>query len=163
MKKPRRKLKNLKINEISFVDRPAVEGALARLIKSEDCTLFYKTHAELEAAPTVIKTAPAAVVEKDEAMPETFEVAVAKLQQERGLSGTQALSAARSQFPELFAKYQISETPRVELVTKSETVVAFEKRIDETQTLFKCSRIEALRKAARTFPDELEAYRSALC
>lgn len=168
MKKLKRKLKNLRIDEISFVDRPAVEAALARLMKSNNSTLIYKTRAEVIAPhiPTRLEpvlVTPVALIEKEIAVPKSFDEAADALRREQKLSRTGAMIAAREQFPELYKVYQgeISDSPETSPITKSEAVQIFDKKIDEVQHRERCSRIDALRKAAREFPTELESYRSA--
>jgi hypothetical protein len=97
-------------------------------------------------------------------MPNSFLEAVGKIRRDQpNFSGTQALVAAREGYPALFKSYQESEaelgldTP----VAKSESVLAFEKAIDNVQLRDRCTRTDAMRKAALENPEALEAYRFA--
>lgn len=98
-------------------------------------------------------------------MPSSFLEAVAKVRREQPqISRTQALVAAREGYPSLFKSFQ--ESPAVEApstpVEKSEAVQKFERAVNDVQARDRCSRLEALRKAAREYPTELSAYRTAL-
>lgn len=57
MTKQRRRMKKFRIKEISAVDRPAQEAALALLMKS-DGTSFYKTHPHDKILDTTLELEP---------------------------------------------------------------------------------------------------------
>jgi hypothetical protein len=136
-------LKNLKLKELSFVDRPANQHA--RVV------LFKRNISE--------PVAKSASVEP----PKTFVEAIAKARRDDPqLSRTAAMSLTRENFPQLFDAYQgepIAETSRS--VEKSAAVVNFEKRVDDIRVRDRCSKSDAWRTAAREFPDEVDAYRVA--
>lgn len=165
----RRRMKKFRLHEISFVDNPAQEHALAVMMKRDDATLFYKTSepTPVESKPTLSQSPSLRTSEPERKsnMPNSFEEAVGIIRREQPhISRTQALSAAREGYPSLFKSYQ--ESPAAggpsAAVEKSEAVQTFEKTVSEVQARDRCSRIEALRKAAREYPNELSAYRTAL-
>lgn len=166
------RLKNIRLNELSLVDDPA--NPLARIVlfkRAADDDVKMTTD---ENGNTVVEKPKRNPTEKDtdfnEKLPSSFQGAIKSIRaRDPKLSHTAAMSEARKQFPKLFDEFQTEGRERAMKslappapVAKSAAVVAFEKRIDEMQALEKCSRIEALKAAAREYPQELEAYRSAL-
>jgi hypothetical protein len=95
-----------------------------------------------------------------------FDDAVERITQNDGCSKVEAMRRARRQHPELYEAYQAETRGRIakaapQPVTKSEHVLKFETLIDNIQMRDRCSRLDALCKAAREYPAERESYASA--
>lgn len=88
MTKRKHLLKDLQIDEISFVDRPANPRAVVTLFKRDDRD---------EAAPTTCPINKAAVA---------FTKRVDEIRFAEGCSGQEALRRARMNYPDEFAAYQ---------------------------------------------------------
>lgn len=140
------RLKRIKLKELSFVDAPANPHA---------CVVLFKRYDSFEKS-----------VEPNNE-PTRFIDAIRLLRKQNPkITGTSALRLTRQKFPQLFEEYQAegvaNSRKTMPIVQKSAPVLQFEKRIDEVQGRDRCSRIDALRAAAREFPDELGNYRTAL-
>lgn len=136
-------IRNLKLTELSFVDRPANPHARVVLFKR-----YVNDHVK------ITKSQP----------PQTFEEAFNKSRADNpSMLRTEALSRCRREYPTLFSNYQTAPNKSFDRqpIFKSSTVVSFEKCIDDIQSRNRISRLEAMRKAAREFPMECEAYRRA--
>lgn len=180
-------LTNLKLTELSFVPSGANKGAKVTILKHEPtlppCNPFLppltkgarKPAVEREAARRIeeaTKPAEVSVAERerlsrllddeDEAM-EPFEKAVAEQRKlNPRLSRIAAMSAVRKARPDLFEKYQAADpngSPNP--VAKSDAVLKFEGLIDKVQARDGCSRLEAMTRVAREFPDARESYARA--
>ena len=132
----KRIMRNFKITEISSVDRPAMEPALATLMKRRD----------------------------DKAAPASFEEAVAMLKAD-GLSTTRAMSRARDEHPALFAKYQAAGIDAVKKAAAPpqtpDAVAAFNKAVAQVRREQRCSATEAMSIVRRDEPELFKRYQAA--
>ena len=172
--KARRIMRTFKLREISCVDRPAQEGALALLIKREEPASQQENESDLA---KVIRSWLAGYEkrsgvrdsnrqEKEEVVmePASFEAAVAKLR-DGGLNATAAMQKVRTNHPALYQRFQ---NEGVEAVAKANTpkgppaaVLKFRGRCEAIQKDRRCSPNEALRRAREAYPEEFAAYQRA--
>ena len=141
------RLRKLRINELSLVDAPANPHARIVLFKRIDN--FVKNIRNDSSEPTSLVEATRLLRRRSSS-----------------LSRTGALRIARETYPHLYDAYQAEGVTNARnaapVVQKSAAVLQFDKRIDAVLGRDQCSRINALRAAAREFPAELENYRTAL-
>lgn len=172
-------LKNLSINELSFVEAPANQDAKVAVLKGGAAVLSDAAHpvrnivSKTAANPLLDRSpAPQVVAAKADAKPETkgsnsFADAVDQIAKRDGIPRHMAMSRARLAEPELFKSYQGEGPALVAKATparlqKSAAITTFEARIDQVQARDSCDRITALTKACREFPKERAEYSAAL-
>jgi hypothetical protein len=132
-----RLLKNIEVEEISLLSknsRPAVRGALVAIAKADHQQLDFTGH-------------------------------IAEIRKRDGCSRVEALARARIEHPSAFEAYQdggrVSSRPIERRIEKSDAASRFEKCVEEIRTRDRCTRLQALQKAAEEHPGELAAYRQA--
>jgi hypothetical protein len=165
-------LENLKLDELSFVDAGANKLASVSIFKRRDANPLLPPapiqkqppkptpEAELTEAEKKELQARAAQIEQRH---KNFDVVVDELAARDCLPRHIAMTKARCSHPELFAKHQAEAAEIIQksvpaAINKSDTFLAFEAKIDAIQSREGCSRLVALQKAARLFPDERRAY-----
>ena len=108
--KRRRILEKIKIDEISAVDKPAMEDALVTIMKRAEPTMNYLN--DLEDAVLVLRDRIDVLNKTLADRPERarpsqdFDEVVAAIRKRDNCSGTAAMSEARKSHPALFAQYQ---------------------------------------------------------
>lgn len=153
--KRRRIMKDFRITELSAVDRPAQGHALAVLMKRADD--------EQEYGMQVQKVGGDRVASFD-----SFEEAMQAIREREGCAQLRAMEEAASRHPDLLRKYN-DEGERIAKAAQDAAapkpvamaVTDFNRRVDEVMARDKVNKLEAMEKAAREFPAELDAYQSA--
>jgi|GraSoiStandDraft_57_1057295.scaffolds.fasta_scaffold172390_1 hypothetical protein len=141
----RRVLHKLILTEISAVDRPCQAHALAVIVK-------------WRSGP------PANLAKRKEGrMPESFDACVSEIRKS-GLSGCDALSAARRADPKAFAAYQADghvSRPIFKAASASKAVVDFQAVVRAIAKRDGCARSAAMSCARREHPELFDAYQQA--
>ena len=104
-------VRRLKLNEISVVDNPAQEGALARIMKRDteqepNMAKLTKAQAAAHGSRTFAYNLLKAEAEKDLAITAEFEKCVNEIRKRDKCNHRDALRTARFEYPEEFAAYQ---------------------------------------------------------
>ena len=182
----KRIMRQFRIDELSFVDRPAVEGARALAIKHRDkWHRYYKTTAEpapdTRTPPDTPDTSPkeekdmveryrartpprhAEPTEKQSAEP--FMRLVAEYQRDFQTTRTQALTACRTLHKRAFEAFQstgaVTSHPAVEKLATPAAVLKFRERVDEIAARDKIGKTDAMRRAREEYPQEFAALQRA--
>jgi hypothetical protein len=153
----RKIMRSFQIDEISSVVRPAQAGAVALLMKHDDPSSFHKRpQTELFMSP--LRTSP----QPHPASFRTFEEAVTYLKAHGAAGGTDAMSQARRQYPDLLAKYQAAPVakadPAAEFAKASRRMAKqkFDTLVDDIAERRKVSRTAAMRLARQQNPEAYE-------
>jgi hypothetical protein len=163
-----KKLTDFKIYEISAVDRPAQEPALARIIKGGDATLIYEPHPSERdplSTPKPRLPQPAATAMKRDPEPlafASFEKACQHLR-DHGAGRVDALQKARRQYPELFDEYQVEAVSEQRPVAKAKPkpISDFESLVEDIADRRRVTKSVALKIARVEHPAVFEAYQAA--
>ncbi len=135
-------MRSFVLDEISAVDRPAQEEALATIFKRED--------------PTVGEPEPPSF--------DSFEAAYGFFKR-NGASGTGAMQEAARRYPDLLDAYQaegaLSSRPSFEKEARSLAVQQFELAVDGIVMRDNVSRTVAMQRARQLYPAKFEAYQQA--
>lgn len=152
----KRILRELHIGKIAAVDRPCQEHARMTLMKRADDDEEYD---DMQIQK----------ITRDEPVSfPTLGAAMDHLRKVRGMSGSDAMSAAAREHPELLAKYQqdgeriakaAREAAKPRPVTKAEQ--DFQDRVDEIAKRDGIGRSGAMSKARAEFPTEFATYQEA--
>lgn len=138
-------IRAFKLDEISAVDRPAQEHALATILKrdtreAEDELMRYEKHIS---GPT------------------SFGAAVDRYRAQ-GFAGTEAMHLAATRHPDLLAKYQQGEAPpEPEPVPVSKAGLAWDSLVDSIAKDDGVPRSEAMRRARREHPAVFKAFQES--
>jgi hypothetical protein len=143
------KLKNIEIDELSLVDKGANPGARVCLFKRDD-----EEEPNMEFAK---------ITERPRSF-DSFESACAYLQQ-HGATRLQALAQAAHEQPDLLQKFNaegiaIAKAAQDVAAPRpiAKAIADFNKRVTEVMARDKISKLEALGRAAREFPDTFRAF-----
>jgi hypothetical protein len=124
------------IDEISFVDRPAQEGAIMTIIKHYAPNSF-----------------------------DSFEKRIEDIAARDGISKLDSMRRARVEYPREFEEYQrqgaVSYRPSFEKKTNPLAVQEFEVLIEGIALQERVGRDEAMRRARRRHPEKFERYQVA--
>lgn len=136
MAKRRRILHKLRIDEISGVDSPAVEGALVTLMKRADDD-----------------------PEKEQPMMD-FDAHVSEIAKREHCSTTQAMKLARKQHPEAFAAYQAHppDPPVRKRAAVSKPTLDFMRAVADIRKRDNCSHVTAMSRARKEHRDLFDQY-----
>ena len=157
IEQPRRRriMRQFRIDEISAVTDPAQEGATMAIMKGRETPL------PLSGRSPVGRVALKSDTPTPES-PETFSDAVVAIRGRDRISTFEAMRKAAREHPGLVAKYRQPEDAKVVVPVVKREIVTFNARVDQIQTTQKCSRLDALRQAARELPaTEFSAFRNA--
>ena len=152
---PSRKImRAFSINEVSAVDFPAQAGARLAILKRKYSPQGRDPHRE----PTT-----------DGGEPTTFDAATAMIRGRDQCTRTEAMTAARREYPELYQAYQsdglaAEQQHRAQVaqgIKKSASATDFEKCVSDIQARDRCSKNDALDKARAEHPAEFEAWQAA--
>ena len=167
--KRRRILQQIKISEISGVDKPCNEHAVVTIMKRaqeptmtsfaalEDRILILKDRAD-----TLTKT----VEDRAQPTPEPaapipdFDQVVAAIQTRDRCGGTTAMSKARREAPTAFATYigNTALSPNANAMGKASATADFMREVDAVMIQKRCSRTQAMSEARRQNPKLFNAF-----
>jgi hypothetical protein len=155
MKKPKARLRRLKLTELSLVDAPANPEARITLHKraqDEDAEMRFQK---------ITDTAHPASFD-------SLEAAMAEIRKVEGCSRLDAMRQAARDHPDLLRKYNAAGMEAVEKLaedsrsrTKPPAVENFDLLVDAIMERDKVSRSVAMQRARRENPREFEAYQAA--
>ncbi len=165
-------LRNLKLAELSLVDRPANKKARIAIFKSDTEGPENDMQGQVRNGrrePSNLGPAAEVVIRKVTPPPaerRTFEEAYLAIASRESVSKCEAMSRARTLYPALLRVYRPEGLERVAEassapVMKSEAVHWFERRVDEIRRRDNCNHTIAMSRARDENPAEFRAYQQA--
>lgn len=158
----RRIMKEFVIREVSAVDRPCQEHARAVILKRDDEQQEHNMGFEKITRVGFTRGADAPLAF------DSLESAVRHLRKVHGMTGLDAMEQVATTRPDLVREYNTEGAEIAKAAAErsaprpvAKAVQDFNKRVSEVQARDKCTKLEALERAAREFPLELAAFQGA--